>query len=154
MAFVSVTRLRIRAIRFLPPFLWRNEQAVRQIRSAPGFLGGKLLVDARRTFWTMTTWRDEAAMRAYIIAGAHRRAMPELLPWCDEASVAHWPQDSAELPDWTTAHRRMALEGRPSKVSFPAPAHTQRQIPPPRTSPLRERVVFPVTSKEGKPKGR
>lgn len=144
MVFISITRLRIRATRFLPVFFWRNEQAVRQIRRTPGFLGGQLLVDARWTFWTVTAWRDEAAMRTYRAAGAHRRAMPELLLWCDEASVAHWTQDSAEMTDWPTAHQRMVQEGKPSKVSFPTPAHTQRHIPPPRTSPLLERIISPI----------
>jgi hypothetical protein len=53
--------------------------------------------------------------------------------WCDEASVARWTQDSAELPNWQEAHRRMQAEGRPSKVSFPSAAHQQFQIPPPKT---------------------
>jgi hypothetical protein len=44
----------------------------------------------------------------------------ELLEWCDEAAVAHWNQESAELPDWKTAERRMAESGRLSKVNHPS----------------------------------
>ncbi len=52
--FLSVTRLRIRSLRFLLPFLWRNQGTVRQIQITPGFIEGKLLPDAKRTFWTVT----------------------------------------------------------------------------------------------------
>jgi hypothetical protein len=46
--------------------------------------------------------------------------MPKLLEWCDETAVAHWNQESAELPDWETAERRMAESGRLSKVNHPS----------------------------------
>jgi hypothetical protein len=31
-------------------------------------------------------------MRAFMLSGAHQRAMPKLFNWCDEASVVHWNQ--------------------------------------------------------------
>jgi hypothetical protein len=48
----------------------------------------------------MTAWESEAAMRAFRSSGANMKAMPKLLDWCDEASYAHWEQESPELPDW------------------------------------------------------
>lgn len=68
----------------------------------------------------MTAWRDEAAMSAYRIAPPHLHAMPKLLDWCDEAAVVHWHQESAALPDWQIAERRMAGSGRLSKVNHPS----------------------------------
>jgi hypothetical protein len=59
-------------------------------------------------------------------------AMRRLPEWCDEASVAHWLQDSAEPPDWPTIHRRMQREGRRSKVKHPSPAQERFEIVPPR----------------------
>ena len=38
----------------------------------------------------------------------------------------------ADLPDWEEAHRRMATEGRRSKVRHPSEAHQDFRIPPPR----------------------
>lgn len=46
-------------------------------------------------------------MHAYRDGGAHRRVMPRLLKWCDEATVVHWTQESPSLPDWPEAHRRL-----------------------------------------------
>jgi hypothetical protein len=91
-----------------------------------------LLRDANTTFWTKTAWEDEGAMRAFLMALPHRRAMGKLAGWCNEASVVHWYQESADLPDWQEAHRRMAAEGRRSRVLHPSPAHQDFRIPPPR----------------------
>jgi heme-degrading monooxygenase HmoA len=116
MPFISLTRLRVRSWRYLPQFIWHALKTGRQAERSAGFVGGKLLREVRNTFWTVTAWEDEAAMRAYRNAGAHRAVMPRLLDWCDEASVAHWSQDSTDIPDWQELHRRMVETGRPSKV--------------------------------------
>ena len=58
MPFVSITRLRIRALRLLPQFYFYAMRSSRQAKHAPGYLGGSLLADRKRTFWTMTLWRD------------------------------------------------------------------------------------------------
>jgi hypothetical protein len=98
MALISVTRLRVRSFIYLPQFLWDTFKSVRQVKRSTGFLGGRLLVNAKSVFWTMTVWKDEAAMNAYRTGGPHRVAMPKLLNWCDEAAVVHWTQDSSEIP--------------------------------------------------------
>ena len=128
MALISVTRLHLRSARYLVPFAWHTFRSARQARRAPGFLGGWLAGDAARGSWTITAWRDEAAMRAYRNTVAHFRAMPKLLDWCDEASVVHWQQGAPTLPDMAEASRRMVAEGRVSKVNHPSPAHAAKRI--------------------------
>ncbi len=120
MPLVAVTRLRVRSVRFGLPFGWYTWRSFRQAQRVPGSLGVKLRRVEGFAFWTVTAWRDEAAMSAYRIAPPHLHAMPKLLEWCDEAAVVHWNQDSAELPDWETAERRMAESGRLSKVNHPS----------------------------------
>lgn len=134
MVFMSVTRLRLRSWLQLPAFARRTVGALRQARSAPGFLGGRLLPDRRLTFWTLTAWESQDAMGAYITSGDHLAVMPKLLDWCDQASVAHWTQDSADLPSWETADARMRTEGRASKVRRPAPHHADLSFETPRTT--------------------
>lgn len=143
MAFISLTRLRVRSFRYLLQFVWQALKSGRQAELASGFLGGRLLREAKNTFWTITAWEDETAMRAYRNAGAHRGVMPKLLDWCDEASIAHWHQEGADLPDWHQAHQRIVKEGRLSKVNNPSPAQVANQIAVPKPGRI-ERILKPA----------
>ena len=116
MTFVSLTRLRIRALWFVPGFLVHTTRSLAQVRTAEGFLDGALLADRKWTFWTMTAWDRQESMQAYMVGGAHKVAMPKLMHWCDEASVAHWEQEGSGLISWEEADRRMRESGRASKV--------------------------------------
>ena len=133
MPFVSITRLRVRRWRYLPGFLLYALASTLQARRASGNLAVSVLNDADFAFWTRSMWTDEAAMRAFMRSGAHRRVMPRLIDWCDEASVAHWIQDAAELPPWPEAHRRLQTEGRRSRVRVPSGRQQRFEIPAPRT---------------------
>lgn len=123
MTFVSVTRLRLRGARFFLPFLWHTTRARAQVKTAEGCLSNTVRRTAGGTYWTLTTWRDEGAMRAYMTSGAHMKAMPKLKHWCDEAAVAHWTQGSTAI-SWTDAEQRLAQSGRLSKVLYPSPAQS------------------------------
>ena len=123
MPFVSVTRLRIRSWRFMPSFFLYAFRTSRQAQRSPGFLGGALINDKHRTFWTLTVWEDEASMKAYRGAAAHREVMPKLANWCDEASVTHWTQQDSRVPDASEAHRHMVEQGRVSRVNHPSSRH-------------------------------
>jgi hypothetical protein len=134
MIFVSLTRLRLRSIRYLPLFGLHAWASIRQIKKAPGFRAGRLLPDRSWTFWTMTAWSDRDSMLRYMTTGAHKRVMPRLMRWCDEASVAHWEQEEGVLPSWEEADRRMRDMGRASKVNRPSPQHAGLKYRSPRTS--------------------
>lgn len=143
MAFVSVTRLRVRSFRYLLQFVWQALKSARQAELAPGFLSGRVLREAKNTFWTVTAWEDETVMRAYRNGGAHRSVMPKLLEWCDEASLVHWSQESPELPHWQEAHRRLVKEGRTSKVNHASPAQVANYVVAPQPSRI-ERTLKPA----------
>jgi heme-degrading monooxygenase HmoA len=134
MAFISITRLRLRSWRFMPGFLVHAMRSSAQVRRAEGFVRGSLLGDRARTYWTMTLWRSEADMRRYMTTGDHRSAMPKLLGWCDEASVVHWEQEDQALPTWEAADARMRAEGRPSRVRHPTHEHGALAYRPPRVT--------------------
>jgi hypothetical protein len=146
MPFISLTRLRIRSIRFMPFFLLHSFRSIRQIKRAPGFQTGMLLPDKHWTFWTMTAWDSEESMRQFMISGSHKAAMPHLVRWCDEASVTHWSQPDPALsshtldpgpqtlPSWSEADRRMRESGRPSKIKHPSPNHATLNFKTPRTT--------------------
>ena len=135
MPFVSVTRLRVRSLRFMPIFFFHTMRTQRQVQAAPGFRIGALLPDRRLTFWTLTVWDSADAMRAYITSGSHRIVMPKLMHWCDEASIVHWQQEDDAMPGWAAADARMRAEGRPSKLRNPTPDHQAMTFAAPRIGP-------------------
>jgi hypothetical protein len=115
-------------------FGFHAQRSISQIRNANGCICMALLKDKGRVFWTMTMWADELSMKAYMITGSHRKAMPRLTGWADEASVVHWYQDHPERPDWAEAARRMRADGRPSKLRHPGPHHADLSFPAPWTT--------------------
>ena len=132
MPFVSVTRLKIRSLWFMPGFVLYAPRSASQAEKSAGFLGGALMRDNWQAFWTVTVWTDDKAMEAYRISGMHRKAMPRLMNWCDEASLAHWNQDSDEVPSWAEAYGRLIAEGRASKVHHPSAAQTAFSVREPK----------------------
>jgi hypothetical protein len=132
MIFVSLTRLRIRSIRFVPLFALHAFRSIQQVKMAPGFQGGAVLPDRDWAYWTMTAWDSQENMRRFMATGSHKAAMPHLLFWCDEASVAHWEQAETSLPSWPEVDKRMREEGRVSKVLNPSPQHASLSYKVPR----------------------
>jgi uncharacterized protein DUF3291 len=146
--FASVTRLRVGSVRYVPVFLWKTFRAQRQVVRAPGFLGGRLLVDAHRTFWTLTVWESERAMKAFRGSGPHANVMPRLVEWCDEASYAHWMlPDDGSVPTWPEAYEVLAGEhGRLSRVAHPSRDHEARRFGKPRLKPYVGQDLKPARS--------
>jgi hypothetical protein len=131
-SLVSVTRFRLRSIRFAPFFVLHANRTIAQIRKADGFVAGAVQRDAALAFWTLTVWRDQHAMRAYGASGAHRKAVPHLAEWADEARVGHWTQPGSDLPEWPEAVRRLRDEGRPLTLRHPVPNHCDQSFAEPR----------------------
>jgi hypothetical protein len=147
-AFISVTRLRLRSLRFIPGLYWETGKISRFLETAPGFLGGKLLADRHRTFWTMSVWKDAESMRAFRNSRVHAAVIPKVNQWCDEASVVHWETGDGRLPDWIEAWRRMIESGRPMPLTFQSTDHKARRIRKPRTTNGRDIVPRPRPSRE------
>lgn len=131
MYFVSITRLRLRSIWYLPAFMWHALQSQQQSQAASGNLGFDSRAESGWVFWTQTIWTEEAAMKYFRNSGAHQAAMRHLANWCDEASYTHWVQATPEAPGWDVAHQRLLREGRLSKVKHPSPNHLAQRTAPP-----------------------
>ena len=129
MPLISVTRFRSRSVVFLPLFALHANRSMGQARKADGLLSGAVQRQTDGSFWTVSVWRDERAMHAYVASGPHRSAMPHLRDWAIEASVVRWMADSPALPSWDEAARRMREEGRSSKLRHPGPDHADRGYP-------------------------
>ncbi len=143
MTTVSITRLRIRRKRFLPGFLFHTLRSQRQLRGSAGFLSGYTAHGAKFTFWTVTLWRDREAMAAFRRTGAHLKAMPKLLDWCDEAAVATLSEDREAPPGPAESAQRLVQDGRISKVRNPSPAHARGELWPDGLLPRRGSPILP-----------
>ena len=75
MLFVSITRLRIGPGGMCAVCLCAVRVAS---QNGAGKSRGLLLSGRGRVFWTRTIWNDEAAMRSFMLSGAHREVMPRL----------------------------------------------------------------------------
>lgn len=128
---MSITRLRICDAALLEEFMADSIAIFEQATGAEGNLGADVLVDVANTFWTKSTWTDRSAMRAFMTSDEHAASMPKLRLWCDEAHVAHWEQEGAEMPSWEEAHRQLLAIGRRSPVDRPTPAHDSIDLPAP-----------------------
>ncbi len=133
MPVISVTRLKLGSLWFLPQFLWANNSINRQVARSRGFLRGRLLVDKGLTFWTTTAWNDEASLKAFRDSGPHKAAMRKLPAWCSEATSLHWTQESDNLPDWMQGYERILKDGRVVYVKSPSDRHKTKRFPAPRS---------------------
>lgn len=144
MAVVSITRLRLRSWRFLPSFVVYSFRAAKQTERTRGFLGGWLGGSGRNTYWTVTLWTDEGALRAFRDNDAHRIALPKLLIWCDEAAVARYETSSRELPDAKAVLDALTKRGRTSKVRWPSADHSAGRTAPDGRVPRAGRRLTPA----------
>ena len=142
MPFVSITRLHIALVRFLPGFFLRSLSIAKQACRTPGFLGGWLGNDPEWGLWTATVWESADAMEAFRRSGPHGAAMPKLLRWSDEAAFGHWEQADGTVPSADVVYDRMSREGRLSKLPRPS-ARQQAGVKVGRTKPRPSRILKP-----------
>ncbi|MBB4955063.1 hypothetical protein H4S14_003086 [Agrobacterium vitis] len=74
MPYISITGLELKAKRHTARFWWHAIRSMAQAKRAEGAIA----VDARTingVHHTRSVWANEAAMRRYLVAGAHLQAM-------------------------------------------------------------------------------
>jgi heme-degrading monooxygenase HmoA len=109
------SRFEVRSLTDVPRFLIRSFAAWRQVTTAPGAYGASLVARPfRRTFYTLSVWRDRDALYAYARAEPHRTIMRELRSTTRDSAFAHWETTTDALPVlWDEAWRRLAEEAAP-----------------------------------------
>jgi hypothetical protein len=104
------SRFKLRRWRDVLPFFRDSMRIHRQVRSADGAYGVSLEAHPlRREFFTLSAWRDDAAVRALVAAEPHRSAMRKYRPAMAEAAFRFWSAEAGSLPPtWAEAKRRLA----------------------------------------------
>jgi hypothetical protein len=127
---VSITRLRVRSIWYMPIFIVHAMRSMSQAQSAEGIAGVETRFEKNNVVWTKTVWQDESLMKKYRSSGAHQVAMRLLSEICSEASIVRWSQETPDLPAWEEAHQRMLAEGKLSHVKRPSPLQASGRTAP------------------------
>ena len=128
---VSITRLRVRSIWFLPLFALHAMRSATQAMKSEGIVHFETRVEDPFTHWTKTVWKDEPSMKSFRNSGAHQLAMRILSEICNEASYTRWQQESPEVSTWEQAHKAMLESGKLSKLKKPATFHVEGHTAPP-----------------------
>ena len=106
--YVSITGLKLRGPLKAPRFWWHAIGSMMQAKRAPG----NISADARMIEGiqhTLSVWESQAAMRAYLIAGAHGKAMANFKSIAT-GKVVGFLTDT--VPDWSEVHALWIEKGR------------------------------------------
>ena len=105
MPYVSITGLELKSPFYAPAFWWHAVRSMRQAYTATGLISAQ----ARKIggiHHTLTLWEDEAAMRAYLVTGAHLGAMKAFHKLATGRTIGfecETPPTWAEVPElWAT----------------------------------------------------
>jgi hypothetical protein len=113
MVYVSITGLKLKSLIHAPAFWWHAIRSMRQAQASPGLIRA----EARQIngiHHTLTVWETEAAMRAYLITGAHLAAMKAFHGIATGRTVGFLTETA---PDWDDVPEIWAHRGKdvPSK---------------------------------------
>jgi quinol monooxygenase YgiN len=94
----------------VPVFFFYTMQVMRQLASADGVLGYSVLArPLSKRFWTLSAWKDEAALHAFVQHPPHVRIMTALTPHMGETKFVRWMIKGSELPlSWDDALNRFS----------------------------------------------
>ena len=103
--YVSITGLELKSPFYAPAFWWHAVRSMRQAYGANGLISAQ----ARKigtVHHTVTLWESEAAMRAYLVTGAHLGAMKAFHRLATGRTIGfecETPPTWAQVPDlWAT----------------------------------------------------
>ncbi len=108
LVYVSITGLRLKGPHHMPRFMVHAFRAMNQAQRAPGNLRAETR-SINGVHHTLSVWENEAAMRTYLTAGAHLRAM-KAFPAMATGKVVGFSTD--RVPDWTEVHELWRTKGR------------------------------------------
>jgi quinol monooxygenase YgiN len=106
---VVLTFLPVRRLSKLPAFLAFVRKIQQQLNAGPdGLIGYSLLAKPLRSdYWTLSVWRDRAALGRFIQAPPHREAMQKLPNVLSGFRSTRWTTPASAMPpDWSDALAR------------------------------------------------
>ena len=110
---VLASRFQLRRYRDVVPFFLAALRIHAQVRRSEGAVGLALIAHPlRRTFYTLSSWRDHAAIDAMITTEPHRSIMVRYHKLTSDSHFTTWSEtDTATPPTWQDAHQHLATDG-------------------------------------------
>jgi uncharacterized membrane protein/quinol monooxygenase YgiN len=107
---VLISRLQLRRLQDVPSLLRHSLQLRRGVRTVPGAISLRLAArPTRGTFWTWSSWVDQAAMQEYVRSGPHRTLMVDYRDRLSDARFQVLRPGGAPLPrSWTDVRAQLA----------------------------------------------
>jgi hypothetical protein len=104
------SRFALKRYRDVVPFLRASMRLRKEAAAAAGNVGVGLAANPfTKTFWTLSTWQSNDALRAYVAARAHRSTATRFRGASAAADFVFWDIDSpATAPTWAEAASRLA----------------------------------------------
>lgn len=105
--YVSITGLKLKRQIYFFSFWWHAVRSMMQAKSAEG----NLRADARTingVQHTLSVWKDEQAMRKFLITGPHLKAMRA---FSRIASGKTFGFSTYQVPEWSEVHRLWVIKG-------------------------------------------
>lgn len=104
----QVTFFHLRSMRRLPRFL-RFARAVRlQLAETEGLLGYSMANKGAKRFWTLSSWRDQRALMAFVRTAPHVVAVSRLSPDMMAFDARRWTGLGSQVPPtWGEGLRRL-----------------------------------------------
>ena len=113
-AVVMASKLQVKSLLSVPRFFLLSLVVWKQVRSAPGVVGASLRAEPlKRTFWTLSAWRDQEALDTFARTDPHARIVARLRKVMDRSVFVFYPTARDALPvAWDDATRRLAEKER------------------------------------------
>lgn len=110
--YLLASSLRMSTARGMLGFIRAASSVRKQLRDADGLVGYSLIGQPhRKTFWTLSAWRDQAALDAFVQAQPHHGIVGKYRPTVT-ARFASWTMERAELPNARSQARGLWAEGK------------------------------------------
>lgn len=106
---VTITRLPLRSYLQIPRVMRATLRIMRELKRSEGLIGYALKACLlRKTFWTASAWRDEAALHRFVRSGTHTTAMIALQRHMAGSHIATFTMHGAALPPrWSDITTRL-----------------------------------------------
>lgn len=106
---VMASRFEVHSTTNVPRFMMLALRAYLQALRAPGVVGVSLrAAPLKRSFWTLSSWRDEKSLREYSTSQPHRGIMRSLRPAMKTSLFVFYDAPATPAPTWPDALERLA----------------------------------------------